>query len=359
MAQSAPASAMFRKRGKVLATNECTSVPKANICFSMNLQQDADLDTDQLEKSIQAAYGRGAKVQIDEVEEEAPEARRGTSSSAAAVSAPRRQMAKCRVMFDSVEAARSAQQMSTCSRAVQSLVATSLGIEGSAVDFEGSASMDEVDAITLKLDSDSSEILCGACLLYNDRNECEKVVCYSDRSSINGSVRHSGDTQVDDKSVHTIAVVQSQIPREVTQLFFTICSCAPHDLSGFNHPSIMLYANNQPDANLLEYSINQAAKSTSSILAKMVRQPARSPGDCAVLAGMLRKKFKMPLLCIDLCLVMAAETRWDIQALGTQEWNMPEKICGSYTPCQRLIEAKLRSGEGGGSGSGSAAAASV
>jgi len=201
--------------------------------------------------------------------------------------------------------------------------------------------MDTVDAITLKLDSDSAHILCGACLLYNARNQCEQVVCHSDRFFSGGIVRHSGDTKVDGKSVHTIGATLSKVPDEVTQLYFTICSCGPADLSGFKDPSIMLYENSKSDTNLLEYSINQAAQSVSSVMARMIRRPAWSNADKAILAHVLRK-LRMPLLCIDLCLAMAEESSWDIQALGTEEWNMKANICGNYGAGRELIEARLR-----------------
>lgn len=166
-------------------------------------------------------------------------------------------------------------------------------------------------------------------------------MCYNDQVFFNGSVRHSGDTQVDGKSVHTISMVQSKFPPEVTQLYFTLCSCGPADLSGFQNPSIMLYQNSQPDANLLEYSINQAAKSVSCVMARMLRQPSWTPDDRVVIACVLRR-LRMPLLCIDLCLAMAAESAWSIQALGTEEWNMPEKICGNYQASKSKIEEQLQ-----------------
>merc|ERR1712226_918086 len=107
------------------------------------------------------------------------------------------------------------------------------------VNFHAAPKMDEVDAVTLKLDSDSSQILCGACLLYDTQGNCEKVVHYSDRG-YGKAVVHSGDTQVGGKSVHTINIVQSGIPLHVNRMYFTLCSCGPEDLSGFKNPSIML-----------------------------------------------------------------------------------------------------------------------
>merc|ERR1712187_209877 len=162
--------------------------------------------------------------------------------------------------------------------------------------------MDETDAVTLKLDSDSSSILCGACLLYGAHGDCEKVVHYSDRL-YHGGVWHSGDSRVDGKSVHTISIVQSQIPQHVTTLYFTLCSCGPEDLSGFKNPSIMLYDHSEPDANLLEYSIEQAGKSPSCVMAQLTRRPKWSSNERISITCALRR-MRMPFFCIDLCLAM-------------------------------------------------------
>jgi len=238
------------------------------------------------------------------------------------------------------------------SGAAQSRLAEAMNLDGGAVEFESDAKMDEVDAITLKLDSDSSHILCGACLLYNAEKKCEKVVCHSDRTFDKGCIRHSGDTQVDGKSVHTISVVLSQVPEDVTQLYFTLCSCGPSDLSGFHNPSIMLYQNREPESNLLEYSINQAANSVSCVMARMLRQPSWTDDERVVIACALRR-MRVPLLCIDLCLAMATELKWNIHALGTEEWNMPQKICGNYGVGKSKIEEVLKKAT---SGAGQAAA---
>lgn len=293
-----------------------------------------DLDREELERNIARSYGGKARVQIDEVEDDPM-----TSVARSSEACSRRQKVSCRVMFDNADEARTWQMKSVGTRDVQTELATTYG---GAVEFDdGGVQMDAVDAVTLKLDSDSSHILCGACLLYNAQQVCEKVVCHSDRYFGNGCVKHSGDTKVDGKSVHTISVELSKVPAEVTQLFFTICSCGPSDLSGFKNPSIMLYENAQPDANLLEYSIDQAAKSVSSVMARMIRRPVWNTIDCVFIERGLRQ-LRMPLLCIDLCLAMAAETSWDIQALGTQEWNLAAKICSNYGPGKELVEEHLR-----------------
>jgi len=86
----------------------------------------------------------------------------------------------------------------------------------------------------------------------------------------------------------------------------------------------MLYDHSQPDANLSEYSINQAAKSVSCVMARMIREPAWSPDDRVKIACVLRR-VGLPFLCIDLCIAMGITSKWDIQALGTEEWNLKEK----------------------------------
>jgi stress response protein SCP2 len=206
----------------------------------------------------------------------------------------------------------------------------SLGAD--AVELDVPAVMDEVDAVTLQLDSDSSSILCGACLLYDSDGVCEKVVHYSDRvyknqadSYTGGVVLHSGDTKV---------------PANISQMYLTLCSCGPANLSGFANPSISLYDQAEPSANLLEYTINQAGESCSCVMARLVRRAEWRKEKAVRVAWMLRQK-GMPFLCIDICLTMAADQVWSVQALGTQEWHLTRKICGNYGPAQRLIEEML------------------
>jgi stress response protein SCP2 len=327
-----------RKAGVKLQKNQTSSVPKARLDLDLDFQQEDDLDAERLEETIKKAYGGRARVTIDEVADKDEASRRQSRRS----EGRRWQNVKCRVMFDDAEEAKTWQQRGTASRAVQSSISTALKLDSGAVEFDSETKVGEVDAITLKLDSDSSQILCGACLLYSGQGECEKIVHYSDRCFACGAVRHSGDTQVDGKSVHTISIVQSKIPADVNHIYFTLCSCGPEDLSGFKNPSIMLFDNNQPDANLLEYSINQAAKSLSCVMARMLRQPSWSQGDRTIIARLLRR-VKFPLLCIDLVMAMAAESTWAVQALGTEEWNLTAKICCHYEACTALIERHIQS----------------
>lgn len=319
-----------RRKGLSLAKNETARMPKAKINLDLDLCDEGDLDEMQLQAAVQQTYGGTARVQIDEVADKLS-------------SEPRRrvQNLKCRVLFDSAEEARNWQARSACSRVVQENIASNMQLGGDAVQFDAPSKMDEVDAVTLKLDSDSSHILCGACLLYDFHGNCEKVVHYSDRFYEGSVVRHSGDTQVDGKSVHTIGIVQSQIPLHVTRMYFTLCSCGPQNLSGFRNPSIMLYDHSEPDANLLEYSIGQAGQSPSCVVAQLSRRPKWSSNERLSIACALRRS-GMPFLCVDLCLAMAAETCWDVKALGTAEWHLETKICCNYESCKRLIKDKQR-----------------
>jgi stress response protein SCP2 len=298
----------------------------------LDLNQEETCDRDALEQMVQQAYGGKARVQIDEISE-------STTNCTSRAGTGRWQNVKCRVMCDDDSEAKTW----LSSGAARQTLTNAMNVSNAkALEFATAANVDDVDAVTLKLDSDSSSILCGACLLYTADDKCDKIVCYSDRFSADGSVRHSGDTQVDGKSVHTISIVLSQVPDDITQLYFTLCSCGPADLSGFVNPSIMLYQNNQPDANMLEYSINQAAKSASSVMARMLRQPTWAQGDVAVISRALRK-LRLPLLGIDLIISMAIESSWSLQALGTEEWNIEQKICSNYHYGTSLIEERLKS----------------
>mmetsp|Transcript_76337 Transcript_76337/g.181531 ORF Transcript_76337/g.181531 Transcript_76337/m.181531 type:complete len:632 (+) Transcript_76337:69-1964(+) len=333
---TASSSGKSRKSGYVMSCREVTKVPKSKLNAEINLEEDEDLDTEALQKSIQQVYGSSARVQIDDVQDRAlPRPQCAAPASSGSVSAKRSQNVKYRVMFDREEEARQwsmPQQQSS----MRERMATVLGRNSAAVDVETPVQVDTVDAVTLKLDSDSSHILCGACLMYSDLG-CEKVVCYSDRRSREGAVVHSGDTKVDGKSVHTIQLVQTKIPPEIKQLYFTLCSCGPADLSGFKDPSIMLYQNSEPDANLLEYSINQAKRSLSCVMARMVRKPTWD-ADQNTRARIMLRRMRLSFVCIDLVMAMAADySSWDIEALGTPEWNLSEKVCASYHIAKELI----------------------
>merc|ERR1712159_31037 len=81
--------------------------------------------------------------------------------------------------------------------------------------------------LSLELASDSSSILCGACLAYDREGNHVKTVHFSDRTGCNGAIKHSGDTIVDGKSKHRIEVDMEKLPESVMHLFLTLCSCGP------------------------------------------------------------------------------------------------------------------------------------
>jgi tellurium resistance protein TerZ len=125
-----------------------------------------------------------------------------------------------------------------------------------------------VSNVHLVLGSDSRSILCGACLAYEDLI-CTSVVHYGGRHGYGGAIYHSGDTQVDGKSKHTIDVNLKQLPSSVTRLFFTLCACGPSDLSGFNNPAIdMDDENGMP---LCTYSLESAGRAPTVVMAAISR----------------------------------------------------------------------------------------
>lgn len=126
-----------------------------------------------------------------------------------------------------------------------------------------------VRKIRLELGSDSSMILCGACLAYEDLT-CSKVVCYCDRYAYKGSLKHSGDQQIDGKSHHIMDVDLARLPSSVNRLFFTLCSCGADNLSFFKKPAVSLQdADGTP---LCSYTIDQAGNAPTVVMAGVERR---------------------------------------------------------------------------------------
>jgi stress response protein SCP2 len=128
-----------------------------------------------------------------------------------------------------------------------------------------------INEVSLELGSDSSMILCGACLLYED-TRFKQAVCYSDRSDASRAVIHSGDTQVAGKSQHTIKVHLGQLPRAVNRLFFTLCCCGGSNLSAFKNPSIKLANTAKPEDQLCQYTLASAGRAPTAIMACLLRE---------------------------------------------------------------------------------------
>jgi len=126
-----------------------------------------------------------------------------------------------------------------------------------------------VRQVRLELGSDSSMILCGACLVYEDLN-CRQVVSYDQSVGYKGAVKHSGDMVVDGKSKHVIDIDLNALPAAVTRLFLTLCSCGCADLSGFRAPSIKMQGSDgQP---LCQYDLEQAGRSPTVVMAAILRE---------------------------------------------------------------------------------------
>jgi len=126
-----------------------------------------------------------------------------------------------------------------------------------------------IQHVRLELGSDSANILCGACLMYEDLT-CAAVVSYDNCSSYNGAVEHSGDMSVNGRSKHVLNVKVGLLPSSVTRLFFTLCSCGCTDLSGFKSPTIDMRDEGNA-APLCTYSIEKAGRAPTVVMAVMTR----------------------------------------------------------------------------------------
>jgi len=159
-----------------------------------------------------------------------------------------------------------------------------------------------VQNVQLTLGSDSASILCGAGLVYSGSN-CEQVICYTQRN-FHDAIIHSGDQRKNGKSEHVIQLKLFTLPPQVDQLYFTLCSCGPADLSGFQSPHILLAEESSPDQNLCQYSLDGAAQAgaPSALMARISR--------------------------------VGGAKKWIITALGL---NSGIKCCGNYSEIKRQI----------------------
>lgn len=140
--------------------------------------------------------------------------------------------------------------------------------------------------LVLELASDSSSILCGACLAFSSsssssslpatklfsrsKNGCVGTCCYTTRRTCDGSLRHSGDTMVNGCSKHRIEVDLHTLPKSVDFLFFSLCACGPADLSEFERPYISL-SDGATQGNLCRYQIAGAKGAPSALMACVAR----------------------------------------------------------------------------------------
>jgi ubiquitin-protein ligase/stress response protein SCP2 len=155
-----------------------------------------------------------------------------------------------------------------------------------------------VATVNLVLGSDSSAILCGACLVYEDLT-CTNIVHYCKRQAYSGAIRHSGDTQVNGKSKHTIDVDLNALPSSVNRLFLTLCSCGCTDLSGFKNPAIDM--GDGLGSPLCTYSLEQAGNAPTVVMAAIWR----------------------------------SETGWQVTAIGQ---HSAVRCCGDYSVVKRDIQ---------------------
>lgn len=158
-----------------------------------------------------------------------------------------------------------------------------------------------VRQVHLELGSDSEMILCGACLVYEDLT-CASVVSFDSASGYKGAVKHSGDMQVNGKSMHLIDVDLAKLPSSVTRLFLTLCSCGCTDLSGFKTPSIRMQ--DSKGAALCTYNLEQAGNAPTVVMAAISR----------------------------------SEGAWQVTAIGK---HSGVRCCGNYSQVKRDI-ASLR-----------------
>ena len=275
--------------GRKLRSKETAQLPTSRMDQTVEL--DNNISEQDFLQSVQAAYGINARVEIN--------SNNSNFSN-------NRQQISYQVVWENNEEAQSAYAQNA---QIQQKIATNLNIKGSAMAFDKPAEPRSIDGITLQLDSDTSSILCGACLVYDNEDKCVKVVHYSDRNYC-GCITHSGDTQVFGKSVHTIKLSLSDLDKNVKQLFFTLCACGPSDLSQFKEPVISLYENNEEDVNLIQYGIEQAGKARSVVMCRLFRNGGNSD--------------------------------WSIQALGSDEWHIEQKVCMAYHNAKGLIDAHLK-----------------
>eukprot|EP00615_Pteridomonas_danica_P012141 CAMPEP_0114353394 /NCGR_PEP_ID=MMETSP0101-20121206/18635_1 /TAXON_ID=38822 ORGANISM="Pteridomonas danica, Strain PT" /NCGR_SAMPLE_ID=MMETSP0101 /ASSEMBLY_ACC=CAM_ASM_000211 /LENGTH=598 /DNA_ID=CAMNT_0001494217 /DNA_START=770 /DNA_END=2566 /DNA_ORIENTATION=- len=158
--------------------------------------------------------------------------------------------------------------------------------------------------LELELSSDSTSILCGACLAYDDDNNYIDSSNYSSRLGCNGSLKHSGDTIIDGKSKHKIYVDFNKLPSNVNSLFFSLCACGPSDLSHFKRPYINL-SDGITQGNLCRYDLSDAGKAPSNLMAAV----SKIPGGC-----------------------------WAITAIGD---DAKTKCCGNYNEMMGMCSKRI------------------
>lgn len=172
--------------------------------------------------------------------------------------------------------------------------------------------------LVLQLDSDSSSILCGACLGYTADGKHLDTVHYCARSGLGGAVTHSGDTQTRGKSVHTITVALDKLPADAERLFFSLCACGPSNLSAFAQPYISL-SDDASSGNFCRYALADAGTAPSALMAALVR--GAGGGWSVVALGEQAKQ----RCCMNYSEVQEMCSRWSRQlgCTGADELTLP------------------------------------
>eukprot|EP00413_Alexandrium_margalefii_P024643 CAMPEP_0204579960 /NCGR_PEP_ID=MMETSP0661-20131031/43791_1 /ASSEMBLY_ACC=CAM_ASM_000606 /TAXON_ID=109239 /ORGANISM="Alexandrium margalefi, Strain AMGDE01CS-322" /LENGTH=424 /DNA_ID=CAMNT_0051589017 /DNA_START=51 /DNA_END=1325 /DNA_ORIENTATION=- len=127
---------------------------------------------------------------------------------------------------------------------------------------EADMELSGVKKVTLTLGAKGGGILCGAALVYAGEKK-EKAVCYSDRK-FKTSVNHSGDTSVGGVNKHTINVDLAKMPKDITKVYLTLCSCGSANLSKFKQPSMELLGDGE---NMIRYDLKDAGTAMSTVMA--------------------------------------------------------------------------------------------
>ena len=174
------------------------------------------------------------------------------------------------------------------------------------LDKNGSYAVDEdANNLTLSLTSDSEGILCGACLVFDDKNVCAETVCVGTRAGGAGALSHSGDQKVAGKSKHVIEMQLGKLPPRCRKLFFTLCACTSSaQLSHFKAPQILL-SEKGDDFNLCKYDLKDAGNAPTAVMAALVKSPAGT---------------------------------WNVKAVGA---TAPKKCCSNYDEVQAMCKGML------------------
>eukprot|EP01083_Nonionella_stella_P226394 804050_1 len=279
------------KTGIKLISKQIIAIPKCKILAKCEMGTSIDIYT--FIETVQKVYGNGSNVEIIKVVFMLNN--EGTVKG-------KRQEIEYQIVFNDED---KANVSCTNYKTLQEKIARALKVPVTDLVFTNDDTSSSIERFTLQLDSDSSHILCGACLVYDQTDTCMHSVNYGNRR-LNNNILHSGDTQVNGKSVHTIQLNLSELIKneKIKQMFFTLCACGPSNLSDFKEPTILLYEESSPDINLIRYEIDEAGTSRSVVMCRIFRN---------------RNGY------------------WSLQALGYEAWHITQSVCGNYQHAKTVI----------------------